>query len=805
MKRPLKIPVRALVEHSQRTGDLTPEFQGANRALEGQKAHKKIQASRPAEYTPEVTVKYVTETEKFSVTIGGRIDGIFVYPDITIIDEIKTTTRDPDHPDERQDPRHWGQAKVYAYIHARQAGLNAIDVQLTYYRLETGKIREFRQRFLLNELVTFFESLLTRFLEWAETLDRHYEARDASIKSLKFPFSQYRPGQRRMALEVYRAIKSDSQLMAEAPTGAGKTMAALFPAIKALGDGFTDSFFYLTAKTTGRFMAQKTLHDLREQGLILKTVTLTAKEKICFSPGSACSGDECPYAKGFYDRIHSAVAAAFGEDALTRETIEKYARTYSVCPFELSLELALWADGLIGDYNYAFDPRVYLRRFFGEESDGRRFVFLGDEAANLVDRAREMFSAELLHPQFLSMRKAVKEEAPTVYRALGKINTQLAALKKECLEAGGTAALETPPPELPPFLRRFIQTAEKWLIQNKPAPFRNELLSLYFETSWFLRVLETFSSDFAACMEIIGKDLRLKLFCIDPSAQMQEALSRPRSAIFFSATLSPMNYYRHLLGISANSGTLRLPSPFPPEHFFLAVADKIVTLYKYREQTKMKVASMIQTMATHQPGNYLAFFPSYEYMRSVYDVFRVMNPFLELQVQTPNMTEEDREAFLSRFDEKNPLTGKTLVGFAVMGGIFGEGVDLTGDRLSGAVIVGVGLPGICLERELIKNHFAELQGSGFEYAYLYPGMNRVLQAAGRVIRSETDQGAVLLVDSRFSTPPYAGLFPPHWHPIAVKDEKQLDEELTQFHKFLAPRNSCAQQPAKPETATPEPT
>lgn len=780
MKRNITIPVRALVEHCLRSGDLVLEFSGVSRAMEGIRAHQKIQDRRPAEYRAEVFIRHQVETDDFIVDISGRMDGVYEYPDHTVIDEIKTTARKLESLEKEENPLHWGQVKVYAYIYAIQHEQEEIEAQLTYYQLETGETQEFRHRYSKEELEIFFNDLLARYLKWADTLDKWFQLRDKSIKRLSFPFKDYRPGQRRMALDIYHTIKHEQQLIVEAPTGIGKTMAAIFPAVKAMGNGITGKFFYLTAKTTGRIVAQEALDDLRKKGLKLKSLTLTAKDKICFNPGKACNGEECEFARGYYDRINEAVETIFRQDALTRETIESAARQFTVCPFEYSLELSLWMDGVICDYNYAFDPRVYLRRFFAEESSEKNFTFLVDEANNLVDRSREMFSAELRKKSFLDLRRLVKKDLPEMYRSLGTINARLIKLKKECEEVGKPLAKEEYPDDLSPHLGHFTRAAERWLVRNIKVPFRQEILTLYFEVSWFLKVAELYGSCYSTCMEEINNDFRLKLFCMDPSLPLSEAFQRCKAAIFFSATLSPLDYFRHILGCDPSARELILPSPFPRENLCLPVADRISTLYKYRERTKMAVARAIDVLVKHQPGNYLIFFPSYKYMTMIRDLFSVMNPEPGILVQTPGMSEAEREAFLETFSFDNLTNGKTLVGFAVMGGIFGEGIDLVGDRLSGAAVVGVGLPGISLERELVKAYFNSQQGTGFEYAYLYPGMNRVFQAAGRVIRTPNDRGVVLLIGSRFSTYQYRSLLPGHWHPIRVRDDQQLDEILTQF-------------------------
>jgi DNA excision repair protein ERCC-2 len=781
LKRHLQISVRDLVSYCLRSGDLVQEFMSSIRAVDGIRSHQVVQNSRPKEYKVEVLISHQVETGDFVVDIGGRMDGVYQYPDHAIVDEIKSTNKSLDTIEKEQNPIHWGQVKVYAYFYALQQEMETIDTQLTYYHLDTGETREFKRCFSLKELEAFFNNLLAVYLEWASMLGKWLRQRDESIRALKFPFASFRPGQRQMVEEVSQSIQGRGQLIVEAPTGIGKTMAAIFPAVRAIGNGLIEKFFYLTAKTTGRAIAQKALEDLRAKGLKFKSLTLTAKEKICFCPGSACNGEECEFARGYFDRINEAVKTIFQQEALTREVIEAGAREFSVCPFEFSLELSLWVDGIICDYNYAFDPRVHLRRFFGEESGGGgNYTFLVDEANNLVDRSREMFSAELYKKPFLELKRLIRKDLPEVSRCITNINSQLVQYKKECEEAGKPLAHEAYPEDLSPLLRRFIRAAEQWLVRNIKAPYREELVTMYFDVSWFLKVAEIYHTAYTTCFEFIEGDFRVKLFCIDPSVQLAEAFDRCRSAIFFSATLSPIHYFRYILGCDPSATELILSSPFPRENFCLPVANRVSTLYKYRERTKSAIAYMINALVNQQPGNYLIFFPSYQYMKMVHNLFVLVNPAMKCIVQSPGMTEGERDAFLENFTVDNRAKGKTLVGFAVMGGVFGEGIDLVGDRLTGAVVVGVGLPGISLERELIKDYFNNLQNTGFQYAYLYPGMNRVFQAAGRVIRTPTDRGVVLLIGSRFTTNQYRLLFPTHWNPIRVQDEQHLKGILNQF-------------------------
>jgi DNA excision repair protein ERCC-2 len=780
LKSELKIAVRSLVQHMLRSGDLELEFMGSSRAIEAIRAHRKIQKSRPENYVPEVPVSFHIETEQFILTVSGRIDGVYHNTstpgtDGVIIEEIKTTRRNLEHYQQQEDPQHWGQAKSYAYLYAIENSLDAIEIQVTYHRLDTGETREFKRRFLTSELEEFFQDLVARYLKWARTLSNWCQQRDQSIGRMEFPFAVYRPGQRQMSVEIYRTIRNSGQLVVQAATGIGKTMAAVFPAVKAIAEGLNQKVFYLTARTTGRTVAEKALDVLRKRGLKIKSLTLTAKDKICFNPERNCTADECTYARGHYDRINQALAHMFQQDAFNRDAIEQVAQNHRVCPFEFSLELSLWADFIICDYNYAFDPRVYLRRFFLEESEA--YTFLIDEAHNLVDRAREMFSAEIFKQPFLDVRRAIKPELPQIYKSMGQINTWMLSALKKCQESGGPRSERHPPENLYPLLRTFLRLTERWLSLNIKTPFREKLLELYFTVSGFTRIAEQYDDTYATFFEPLKKDLKLKLFCIDPSIQLNEALKRCKAAVFFSATMTPAAYFKNIFGCEAFAKNLVLPSPFPAENLGLFIAGSPSTLYRQRDRTAPQITQSLLTFVKHKKGNYLLFFPSYEYMMMIYELFASESPENDTMVQKPYMAEFERDAFLARFARHNP---QTLVGFAVMGGIFGEGIDLLGDRLCGAAIVGVGLPGITPERELIREYFTNTIGTGFEYAYLYPGINRVLQAAGRVIRSEDEHGVVLLIGRRYGTVRYRSLLPNEWRPVTVRNEEQLKQELERF-------------------------
>jgi DNA excision repair protein ERCC-2 len=775
-KKVLKIGVRDLVAHVLCSGDLQFGFFATARPVEAIRAHQKIQQARPSNYQAEVPVSHQIETDLIILDVGGRIDGVYTDAERVCIEEIKTTVRNLDDAAQVENPVHWGQLKCYAYIYATTQSLSEIDIELTHCQLDTGETRTLRQSVTTAELASFFQDLLSRYLEWAETVVRWGSRRDESIRELDFPYCHYRPGQRDFAVAVYRTIKDSGQLLAQAATGIGKTMAALFPAVKALAEGSSSKIFYLTARTTGRMAAEKALDELRHRGLRLKSLTITAKDKICFNPNSACHPDECEFARGHFDRLNGALKDMFRADQFSREAIERMSQAHRVCPFEFSLTLSLWTDCIICDYNYAFDPRVFLRRFFLEENGN--YTFLIDEAHNLVDRSREMFSAELFKQPVLNLRRRLRHDLPAISKNLGQINSWMGRARRKC-DAGSIpmCSEKKSPDGLLPLLRNFLRMTERWLSRNIKTPFREDLLELFFGVSGFLRVAEQYDESYATCFEKINKDLKLKLFCIDPSGQLKSALTRCKAAVFFSATMSPMEYFKKILGCTESAKQLTLPSPFPGDNLGLFVADGVSTLYRQRENTKEQVAEAIFTLIHQKKGNYLVFFPSYEYMMTVHESFTVGCPPSEIILQTPNMSDPEREAFLKRFARENP---QTLVGFAVMGGVFGEGIDLVGDRLSGAVVVGVGLPGISLERELIREYFAVSLHAGFEYAYQFPGINRVFQAAGRVIRTETDRGVVLLIDQRYATQRYRALLPAEWNPARVRNLRQFADDLRMF-------------------------
>lgn len=773
------VSVRSLVEFVLQSGDLTSGgFQKRDRAQLGTQGHKRVQRSRPEGYQTEVEVAYRIEGADLAVEVQGRMDGLYNNESPIIIEEIKTTTLSLELVTEQHNHLHWAQAQCYAFMYARQHQLSEVKIHLTYYHLDSRKEKTFERCFELAELETFFNTLVESYLEWFRKVYAWQARRDQSIEQLGFPYAAYRPGQREMAVAVYKAIRANDRLYVQSPTGVGKTIAALFPAVKALGQGMADKIFYLTAKTSGRFAAEKALEDMRQASLQLRSVTLTAKEKICFCPPVNCDPEVCVFARDYFGKVKKALAEIDQHQAFTRPVIEEIAQRYEVCPFELSLDLALWVDCIICDYNYAFDPRVYLHRFFDNSTEP--YIFLVDEAHNLPDRARAMYSAELEKKTVLDLQRTLKTRLPALAIELGAINRILLDIRKACQAEDKEAMVaDVLPEELLRALREFNQKAEDWLALNQPAEFRQELLEFYFVCSNYLRTADYFDTFYVSYFERQGQnDLKAKIFCLDPAPMLATPLGRSRSTIFFSATLLPMDYFMQLLTGEVKHPSRVFQSPFPLENVSLLIHNGIATKYEQRVDSYSAIAAAITTIYSSHVGNYLVFFPSYAYLSAVLEHLKERLPERQLLVQNRGMTEEEREAFLAKFSGSNQ---ETLVGLAVMGGIFGEGIDLVGERLIGVVVVGVGVPQVCLERELIKAYFDRQNGRGFAYAYQYPGFNRVLQATGRVIRTDEDRGIIVLMDERFVHDRYRQLFPTHWREFkVVQNTVEINRRLANF-------------------------
>ena len=758
----IRISVRNLVEFILREGDIdnrTGGGQDPENMQMGSRIHRKIQRQMGSDYQAEVPLKTEIVCDGFTLKIEGRADGLIHTKEQVMVDEIKGVLRELDRV---QEPAgiHLAQAKCYASMVAEQEGADEIGVQMTYCQMETEEVKRFQYSYRSNELKVWFDEVIRQYEKWAKFQIEWRKARNASVKGIEFPFP-YRKGQRDLAVSVYRTILRKKKLFIQAPTGVGKTISTVFPAVKAVGEELGEKIFYLTAKTITRTVAEQAFETLREQNLKFKVITLTAKEKICFCEETSCNPDDCPYAKGHFDRVNDAVyELLMREDVMSREVLEAQARKHKVCPFEMALDVSTWVDGVICDYNYVFDPDARLRRFFAEGGAGG-YLFLIDEAHNLVERGRQMYSAELCKEDFLAVKKLVKGEAPRFAKRLEACNKILLAMKKECenykvLDNISHFGIQ---------LMNVLSEADRYLEECVDKEVRETVLDFYFQVRSFLNIYDGLDENYVVYTEYQENGrFVLKLFCVNPAANLQKCLDKGNSAVFFSATLLPIQYYKRLLSTEKDNYAVYIDSSFDTKKRLLMNGVDVSTRYTMRSREMyQRYATYIFRVVKAKMGNYLIFFPSYQFMEDVYQEFTQLlasdEEEMELVIQQKHMDEEERENFLRAFEMGRE---KSLIGFGVLGGIFSEGIDLTNEKLIGTLIIGTGLPQVCNEREILKSYFDQKGLYGFDYAYRYPGMNKVLQAAGRVIRTEDDRGVILLLDERFQREKGKEIFPKEW-------------------------------------------
>ncbi len=774
----VRVSVRNFVEFLLRSGDIDQRrgaFKERDAMAEGSRLHRKIQGKMGIEYKAEVSLKHEIPLGDITLSIEGRADGIITPFDEShvVIDEIKCVYKNLRYIKEAEEI-HTAQAKCYAYIYALQNDLKEIQTRISYCNIETEEMKYFHQTHTFGELSRWFGELVLEYKKWIDDYARWRKVRNQSVLELAFPFP-YRKGQKQLAAMVYQTIDKGERLYIQAPTGTGKTLISLYPAIKSVGKGRGEKIFYLTAKTITRTVAKDTMKMLGEHGLKYRVLVLTAKEKICFLEDMECNPLVCPYAKGHYDRVNDAVYDMITHETMfDREMIEAYGKKHQVCPFELGLDISLWADCIICDYNYVFDPNVYLKRFFQEGVKGD-YIFLADEAHNLLERGREMYSAALYKEDFLEVKNYVKNSSKRLASRLETCNKHLLEFKRECENcnvveniAGFTMSL-----------LRLQGEIEKFLDNDETLPDKQMVLELYLNVRHFLNMYELSAENYLSFTEHTENDrFKIKLFCVNPAANLKECMERGRAAILFSATLLPIKYYKSLLTEESDHAVYGI-SPFHAQKRCVVVATDVSSKYTRRNRTEYeKIASYISAAARAKEGNYLVFFPSYVFMEQVYNVYteKYAGEDEKIVMQTSQMTEEEREIFLNEFEE----TTGTLLGFCVMGGIFSEGIDLRAERLLGSIIVGTGLPGIGNEKELLKSYFDREGLQGFDYAYRFPGMNKVLQAAGRVIRTMEDKGVVLLLDERFATLEYRMMFPREWEQVQFCNQKNVRQCLEKF-------------------------
>lgn len=773
----IRISVRNLVEFIYRSGDLDNRFGSGvdtKAMLAGAKIHRKIQKQMGSYYKAEVMLTNTHDTGKgYEIVVEGRADGILTKDDEVTIDEIKSMYADVSKIS-KPEYVHLAQAMCYAYFYALDNGLDKINVWITYVNIDSEDINRLEYSYSFEELSEWYEKTMNKLEFWTDFIQDSKEERNKSIENIRFPF-EYREGQKDLCVSVYKTISRNKVLFIQAPTGVGKTVSTIFPAVMALSKGHGDKIFYLTAKTITRTVAENTYDELRKQNLKIRTIILTAKDKIC-PHNTQCNPVDCPFADGHYDRVNGAVSDIIEHEyKIDREKIMEYAVKHNVCPFEFSLDISYWCDGITCDYNYVFDPNVYLRRFFSEENKGN-YIFLIDEAHNLVERGREMYSASISKQDVMDFINLVKNYDSKLYNQAERINKSLLAIKRMVdkdylvLESAGTVTVQ---------LNNIYDEILRFMEEHKQFADKDLVLDFFFKVRDFISISELVDENYIIYARLSNQgDLILKEFCVNPSDNLNMCLRKGRSAVFFSATFLPINYYKNLLRGYDDDYAVYAKSPFNSDNRKVLIASDVTTKYSDRSSRQYdRVYNYINTAVNVKKGNYIVFFPSYSYMQEVYSRYNAGD--FECILQTNDMDEAQREEFLEQFGAMH--YDKSLVGFCVMGGIFSEGIDLKEESLIGAIVVGTGLPQTGVERTLLMERFSK-EGKGFEYAYVYPGLNKVLQSAGRVIRTDKDRGIILLLDNRFLSGQYDGMMPAEWTKMEISDINSVERQLEEFWK-----------------------
>ncbi len=745
----IKISVRDMIELACRNGDIDSRISHSflmERAVEGTIIHQKVQKEREAEalennqlYESEVHLKFLFPLSGHIIELQGRADGLLTTEDSITLEELKSTRKELEFVN--PDILHKLQMEIYGYIFCANNGLDKINLRLTYIEVDTLNEKVFDYVKTQEELFEITKGVISEYCNFLTLQERVVTERNDTVMAVKFPFSNYRNNQRELMKSVYYAIHEQNNIFIEAPTGTGKTMSTLFPTLKTLGEGEIDRIFYVTAKTITRNVARDSLLLLEKNGLKMRSVILTAKDKICFLEESNCTPENCIFAQGHFDRVNKALFDIVeNETVITKEVIELYAKKHQVCPFEFGLDVSNFCDVIVGDYNYVYNPRSKLIRYFTE---GGNFAILVDEAHNLYDRACDMYTSAITTNQMEKILKACSPKGK-VYKLTSSILTVL----DKYLYMDNFKSIEESeyPKELINMIRglQSLIKAEEELLQDA------EVSKVYLEFMEFIKIAELYGTNHTVVVNRVYNNITLKLLCLNPAEYIKETSKMCKSTMFFSATLTPTNYFRDVYGGDSTNFYFTIPSPFDIKNTEVMINTTIRTTYQHRELYYDDIVENIHAMVDSKVGNYFVFFSSYEYLKKVSDIFKQKYGEIDIVEQSQSMTDEERDDFLNNFSE-NPQ--KTKIGFVVLGGIFGEGIDLVGDRLIGVCIVGVGLPMLTFERDLIKKN------TDYDYAYTYPGFNKVMQSVGRLIRTETDRGIILLLDQRYGYTKYKGLYP----------------------------------------------
>lgn len=772
----LVLSIHTLVDFLFRKGDIDTRVFSRETMQQGSKIHTFYQRKQGAQYLSEYPLLHTFEVDDYSVTIKGRADGI-ILGTIPTIDEIKSTVAPLEEFYEAQKEWHLAQAKCYAFIYGFDAQIETIDIKLTYLSQIDDSRLDKLFRYNVNELEEEIVSYIRDYLSFYKIIEARIKLRNIHSKNLAFPFAHFRNGQHRLAKYAYALAKRGGVLFVEAPTGIGKTMSTLFPLVKSFADSGIEKIFYLTAKNSGKDAAKQAANILLNNGMVMTYVIITAKEKVCFTQTKECNPDKCPFAIDYYTKLRRIITESLNSyQSFDQEQILNIATREGVCPFELSLDLSLYADLIICDYNYVYDPMVYLRRYFDENEISS--FFLVDEAHNLIERAREMYSASFNYQSLKKTKYLIKVlPEPKAYR---RAYNRLHKLMKEMKESYvvGNIPIDLLEQTFLNAINNYLTICSS-LLKNDADLLNDDFRDFYFDLNRFNKLYDYYDNSFCLYLTNSEKDLMVKLFCLDPSRQIRKTNFLAKGALFFSATLSPSDYYVRVLGADDNAPFLSLPSPFNPAHLLIMVAPSVSIRYKNRDATYENVAAYIYAFVNKKIGNYFVYVPSYEYLEKLLKIMS-FNEDVDVFIQNKDMSEEDKEAFLDHFSLNNE---RTTIGFVIIGGAFGEGIDLVSDRLIGLIVIGVGLPTISFERDLIRDYYEKTDGKGYEYSYLNVGINKIMQAVGRLIRSEDDYGSALLIDDRYLTESYLGLFEKEWrHYKVVMSSEEVEEELEKFYK-----------------------
>ncbi len=774
-KTQLHISVRELVEFILRSGDIeeSSEIRDSLKSMqEGIKLHKWIQKGMPSDYHAEVPINHVMTYDEYELLIDGRADGI-VYDKNEVpfmIDEIKGTNRDIS---KIKEPAmvHVAQAMCYGFFCAYRNNLKGMDIQITYGNLDSREIKRFVDYYSYDDLEEFFLDIMDKYKPFSDYIYKWSITRKESIENMTFPF-EYRKGQKSIMGMVYNHIKDEELLFIQAPTGVGKTISTIYPSLKALNDFSLSKIFYVTAKTITKKVAKDTFFTLSEQGNRLKMLEITARDKICPLEDRQCDAVHCEYAKGHYDRINDALYSIITEeDLFNRDIIYKYSNENKVCPYRLSLELTRFSDEIVCDYNYVFDPNACIIQSITDKNN----IFLVDEAHNLVDRARNMYSVVIVKEDFLAMKKLYGAYDKSLIKYFDKVNREMLSLRKMCDDK----LIINDHDRLDNAIYNLKNRIEMFFDKKIKMSRKNEALDFYFNINNYISTLDFVDDNYLVYADYDRSGcFRVHLYNMDPSLRLQDYLNNAVSTVFFSATLLPINYYKELLCKKDNPTAIYAKTIFDSKKRLLMIADDVTSKYSERSsEMYSKIADYIIKTSSVKKGNYISFFPSYIFMENVYNQLLNKKYNLDIIIQGNSMSEEDREGFMAEFEEERD---RSLVAFCVLGGIFSEGIDLVNDKLIGAIIVGTGLAQTNYESNMLLEHFNKCNKDGFDYAYRYPGMNKVCQAAGRVIRTVDDRGVILLLDYRFLYSNNKNLFPREWSDYITTNINKVQSDLGDF-------------------------